>query len=375
MKRVVFVVSTPTTADDFLRGHIAALADHYHVDLIANFPDGYEALPKEVTSIHAPIQRNIHLWQDLVALLVLIRILADKRYDAVHSVTPKAGLLAMMAAWLTRIPVRLHTFTGQVWATRQGFSRWMLCSLDKLVHRFSTHTLVDSPSQRDFLLEENVIKPEKSSVLLNGSISGVDIERFKPDSRKRDRVRAEYGIAASDFVFLFLGRVNVEKGVPELIEAFRSVSNSWPSARLMIVGKDEPGMFSDGSIEAELSGKLVRVDYTREPEAYFNAADVFCLPSHREGFGSVLIEAAACGVSSIASNIYGISDAVVDTKTGLLHAVRSEEALVEKMQMMMSQSSLRDELASCAMNRAREQFSASALEQALVEFYDSMFGG
>lgn len=371
MKRIAFIVSTPTTADGFLRGHISALAEHYHVDLIANFPDDYQASLQVTCQVYAPIQRNIHPWHDLVALVVLIRILAGRHYDAVHSITPKAGLLAMAAAWLTRIPVRLHTFTGQVWATRQGFSRWLLRTLDKLVHGFSTYSLVDSHSQRDFLLKEKVIKSEKSLVLLNGSISGVDIERFRPDSCKRDTVRSRHGIAASDFVFLFLGRINAEKGVPELLSAFRSVSSVYPTARLMIVGRDEAGMFTDGATEMEFTGKLVRVDYTREPEAYFNAADVFCLPSHREGFGSVLIEAAACGVTSIASNIYGISDAVVDGETGLLHIPGSEEALTEKMLMMISQPGLRSDLARRAMSRAREQFPASTLEKALVEFYKS----
>lgn len=369
MKRIVFIVSTPTTAEDFLRGHIAALAEHYHVDLIANFPENYQTSLKVKEKINAPIQRDIHLWHDLVALVVLIRIFTGKHYDAVHSITPKAGLLAMVAAWLTRIPVRFHTFTGQVWVTRKGFSRWLLRALDKLVHEFSTCSLVDSHSQRDFLVKGKVIKPEKSSVLLNGSISGVDIERFKPDSCKRDTVRSRHGIVASDFVFLFLGRVNTEKGVPELISAFRSVSSIYPSARLMIVGRDESGMFEDGAAEREFSGRLVRVDYTREPEAYFNAADVFCLPSHREGFGSVLIEAAACGVTSIASNIYGISDAVVDAETGLLHAAGCEQELTGKMLMMMSQPGLKNDLARRAMNRARTRFAASALEQALVEFY------
>ncbi|SFT99833.1 glycosyltransferase [Halomonas saccharevitans] len=369
MKRIAFIVSAPTTADDFLHGHIAALSEHYHVDLVANLSDGYKTSLKVEHEIHAPIRRNIHLWHDLVALVTLIMIFADKRYDAVHSITPKAGLLAMIAAGITRVPVRFHTFTGQVWATRSGLSRWLLRLLDQLTHRFSTYSLIDSHSQRSFLIKEKVVKQEKSSVLLNGSISGVDIERFRPDGCKRDFTRAQHGVTPSEFVFLFLGRINAEKGVPELISAFRTVSRICPAAKLMIVGKDESGMFADGSVEMEFAEKLIRVDYTREPEFYFNSADVFCLPSHREGFGSVLIEAAACGLSSIASNIYGISDAVIDSETGLLHAVKSEVDLSEKMLVMIHQSGLRHNMASCAMQRARREFSASALEKSLVDFY------
>jgi glycosyltransferase involved in cell wall biosynthesis len=373
MKRIAFVVATPATADAFLAGHIVALAEYYEVDLIANYPKDYQTSISAKRKIHAPINRNINLWNDLVGLIALIRIFKSNRYDAVHSVTPKAGLLAMTAAWITRVPVRHHTFTGQVWATRTGFSRWLLRSLDKVVHRFSTKSLVDSHSQRDFLLGEKVIRPDKSFVLANGSISGVNIERFKHDPGKRKLVRLQHGLAEDDFVFLFLGRINEEKGLPELISAFREISEKYFEARLMVVGMDESGMFEDGAVEKSLAGKLIRVGFTREPEAYFNAADLFCLPSHREGFGSVLIEAAACGTTSVASNIYGISDAVVDGHTGLLHAVKSVRDLAEKMELAISRPDFRGQLASNAVQRARDEFSSSVLEQALVEFYHKAF--
>ncbi|MCG7199124.1 glycosyltransferase family 4 protein [Marinobacter pelagius] len=373
MKRIAFVVSNPTTADAFLRGHIAALSEHYKVDLIANLPEGSESSVLVKNQIYAPIHRKINLWRDLIGLVALIRIFSGNRYDAVHSVTPKAGLLGMLAAWITRVPVRHHTFTGQVWATRSGYSRWLLKTFDKLIHLCSTHSLVDSFSQRDFLLAEKVVRQEKSSVLASGSISGVDIERFNPDLQKRQQIREQHAISESEFVFLFLGRINNEKGLPELISAFRKVSKSHPEAKLMVVGSDESGMFEDGAMEKSFSGKLLRVGYTREPEAYFNAADVFCLPSHREGFGSVLIEAAACGVTSVASNIYGISDAVVDGQTGLLHVPKSAADLESKMELVISNPDLRQVLAQAALKRAREEFSSSVVENEFVEFYGQAF--
>lgn len=373
MKRIAFVVSSPATADAFLRGHIAALSDHYEVDLIANYPEGYQSSVSVKQKIHAPIHRNINLWRDFLGLISLIRIFSRSHYDAVHSVTPKAGLLAMLAARIARVPVRHHTFTGQVWATRTGFSRWLLKSLDKVIHRCSTHSLVDSFSQRDFLLSENVVKPEKSSVLASGSISGVNTKRFKPDLEKRVSVREQHGISETEFVYMFLGRINDEKGVPELVAAFRKISEIHPDAKLMVVGPDESGMFEDGGIEKSFSGNLIRVGYTREPEAYFNAADVFCLPSHREGFGSVLIEAAACGVTSVASNIYGISDAVVDGKTGLLHEPKSAAEIEEKMELIISNPNLRQILAHAALKRAQEEFSSTAVENEFVEFYAKAF--
>jgi glycosyltransferase involved in cell wall biosynthesis len=373
MKRIAFIVATPTTADAFLTGHIAALAKCYEVDLIANYPPNYQGPISVKRKIHVSITRNINLWSDLLSLVALIRVFSSNRYDAVHSVTPKAGLLAMTAAWIVGIPVRHHTFTGQVWVTRHGPARWFLRALDKLTHYFSTKSLVDSHSQRDFLLREKVVRQDKSYVLAKGSIAGVNTERFKPDSKKRDVVRMQYNLTEDDFVFLYLGRVNEEKGILELISAFKKISGEYPKSKLLVVGSDEARIFEDGSVEKSFSGKLIRVGFTTEPEAYFNAADLFCLPSHREGFGSVLIEAAACGRTSVASNIYGISDAVIDGCTGLLHAAQSESDLARKMEIMISQSEFRSRLEDAAIRRACNEFSSFALEQELVEFYREAF--
>src|SRR5690606_28918375 len=167
-KSIAFVVSTPSTAEAFLSGHIAALMKYYNVDLIADFPMDYKQSLPTRSIIRAPIRRNVNLWFDIVALLSLFKIFRDKKYDAVHSVSPKAGLLAMLAAKFARVRIRNHTNTGQVWVTRKGFSRWMLRSIDKLVNRLATHSLVDSASQRFFLLEEGVLCENKSSVLANG---------------------------------------------------------------------------------------------------------------------------------------------------------------------------------------------------------------
>ncbi|WP_157132829.1 glycosyltransferase [Marinobacter algicola] len=124
MKRIAFVVATPDTAVAFLSGHIDALSKYYDIDLIANFPNGYNSLLPLNKMLHVPIHRDINIWHDFVTLIKLARLFASNRYDAVHSVTPKAGLLAMTAAWIAQVPVRHHTFTGQVWVTKDGLFRW-----------------------------------------------------------------------------------------------------------------------------------------------------------------------------------------------------------------------------------------------------------
>ena len=373
MKKIAFVVSSPSTADSFLKGHIAALSEYYEIDLIANFPSEYQSSLDVSKNISVPIQRQIHIIKDLISLFSLIKVLSSNKYDAVHSVTPKAGLLTMTAGWITRVPKRHHTFTGQVWATKDGFSRSFLRFLDKVTHTLSTQTLADSHSQHEFLLNEKVISSKKSLVLADGSISGVNLQRFTPSFAKRKQIRELYEIKESELLLLFLGRINREKGVPELISAFKKTREKHPHIKLMIVGRDEAGMFNDGSIEQFFKGALIRVDFTTEPEAYFNAADIFCLPSHREGFGSVLIEAAACKVPSIASNIYGISDAVINGVTGLLHQVGSEKDIELCFEQFITNPSLRNSLAEKAFERAHTKFSSNILESALINFYQQAF--
>ncbi|MFH7321204.1 glycosyltransferase [Desulfurivibrio sp. D14AmB] len=372
MKKIAFVVSSPMTAVSFLNGHFRALSEFYRIDLIADFKDEICGDDFKVSStIRVNIRRDISPIADLLALAALIKIFVTGGYDAVHTVTPKAGLLGMLAAWIARVPVRHHTFTGQVWVTRAGLMRQILRLLDKVIFFCSTGVLVDSPSQRAFLVSEKVVSLEGSLVLAKGSISGVDVGRFFPNPALRARVREQYAVNDGEILFLFLGRINKDKGVPELIAAFRGIYEEFPHAKLMLVGPDEQGILAEEGLLAPIEDRLLRVDYTREPEAFFNAADLFCLPSHREGFGTVVIEAAACGIPSIASNIYGLSDAVEDGVTGLLHEACSVGELRKAMARMIVDQPLRERLGRRALERVRKDFASEVVEKAMVAFYQS----
>jgi len=335
-------------------GMLESLQDH-SLFLVADYehPPEPNEYPKGVRWITIPIKRKIKPLQDLLALIKLFRIMRRERFDLVFSQTPKAGLLAMMASWASRMPLRIHVFTGQVWATKKGWFRRMLRSLDKLTSTCASEVLVDSPSQRDFLVGEGVITKNRSTVVADGSICGVDTQRFRPNPDAHHRIRTELGIPRGMLVFLFMGRMYREKGVFELVEAFRSLHANNPNTCLVCVGPDEEGIAAQLK---EREGIFVH-DFTNRPEDFFAASDVFCLPSHREGFGLVIIEAAACGVPAIGSNIYGISDAIVDGKTGLLHEVQNTTDLLRCMQQLAHDHNLRTRLGQQARDRAFCQFS------------------
>lgn len=370
--KIAFVVSAPLTAEAFLCDHVAALSEHFEVHLIANADPRAIAHPtlERARRHRVAIVRAISPWSDLRAIAALIALLRRERYSAVHSLTPKAGLVTALAAFVARVPVRIHTFTGQVWATRAGAGRSVLKTMDRLIAALDTHILVDSLSQRDFLRSERVLSPTGGVVLAHGSVSGVDASRFRPDPAKRTSVRARLGIASDAIVFLFVGRLTREKGVLELAQAFREIASERPDAVLLVVGPDEEGL---GAAMREAcgpaAGRLVLAGQTAEPESYMAASDVFCLPSYREGFGSVVIEAAAAGLPAIGSRIYGVTDAIEERGTGLLVDPRDAAALAGAMRELAANATLRAQLAHAARERALRDFSNRAVSAALVSFY------
>jgi glycosyltransferase involved in cell wall biosynthesis len=376
VKQICFVVSHPMTAVVFLVPHLKALTLSYRVHVVANSPD-VNLLRKhglDVDLISVPIERSIRPIKDFRALLALFRLFRRHQFDAVHSVTPKAGLLAMTAAWLARIRVRVHVFTGQVWATRSGFGRRLLKAADQLIASLSTCILVDSASQRDFLLRERVIQPGKSKVLAQGSISGVDTERFRPDSSARLAVRKELHIPEAAVLLLYLGRLNADKGIIQLAEAFSRLAPRFDNVWLLLVGRDEEGMQQRvNSICADCLDRVARVDFTYQPERYMASADIFCLPSYREGFGSSVIEAAACGVPAVASRIYGLTDAVEDGVTGLLREAGDVDSLLSGISELIQAPQSRTQMGLAARRRVQEMFRQEHVTAALVEFYEQLF--
>ena len=373
--RICIVVAAPLTLKAFMLGHAEALTRVAEVTVVANFTpeDASFPWPAKITRVAIPIARPIAPWADLLALLALYRLFRMDRFDLVHSITPKAGLLAMLAARLARVPLRLHSFTGQVWVTRAGLMRTLLKSSDKLVARLATHVLADSSSQREFLIAQGIVTISKSAVLAQGSICGVDTARFRPDAAARERIRHSLGIPANAVVFLYLGRINRDKGLLELAQAFAEVGARHPNTHLLLVGPDEDNLHAGlTAAVASYAARLHLVGLTDRPQEYFAAADVFCLPSYREGFGTTIIEAAAAGLPAIGSRIYGVTDAIVEGETGLLFEAGNTQQLALSMGTLAGDASLRSRMGQKALERALRDFSAAIVTAALLKYYETL---
>ena len=320
--------------------------------------------------VNLPIMRNINIFADLKALFFLILIFQKNKFSLVHSVSPKAGLLCAISALLTCVPNRIHTFTGQVWATKKGFFRYTLKLFDKLIVVLNTNILVDSYSQQKFLINENILSNCTSFVLGSGSISGVDTIRFSPSISQSKIIRDSLHIDNSNVVLLFLGRLKREKGVIKLAHAFKEVINKNKNVTLLIVGQDEDDLKKELLMNFDLCMDFVKfIDFTKKPEDYMNAADILILPSYREGFGNVVIESACCGIPSIVSNIYGLNDSVIDGETGLVTSDNSVKSLQEAIVTLITNKNLRLKMGKNDLARGVEFFSQEIISLELINLY------
>lgn len=321
--------------------------------------------------IDLDIRRPISLFNDLKSVIALYIILTKQKPDIVHSVMPKAGLVASLAAIAACIPVRIHTFTGQTWATASGLKKALLLFFDKVICKLNTICFTDSPSQSEFLFRHGIKIDKKSlPVIHKGSLSGVDLKRFNRHTitPNRSQVRQSLNIADSAVVFIFIGRKHPDKGVFELISAFKHVKEKHPSARLVLVGPDE----TDGHLQAALDytdSDVVNLPVTDTPEVYLNAADIFCLPSYREGFGTVIIEAAALSIPAIGTHIPGLVDSIVENKTGLLVEVKDIDSLSKAMCFLIENPETRHKLSDAAAERAKQYFDSHHIYRELKQKY------
>ena len=373
-KKICFVVAVPGTAEVFLRDHIKALCKDYDVFLAGNINSEEDVKMLDLVGWRQiGILRPISLNSDLKAIHQLSAYFKQMKFDVVHSVTPKAGLVCALAGFLAKVPIRIHIFTGQVWATRTGFIRWMLKSVDKLIAKLDTHILVDGGSQKNFLVENGVFKAGKGQVLGDGSICGVNLDRFNPLAETRIAVRKDLGISNDKIVFVLMGRLNHDKGLYELLPAFDRLAAENKGVFLLMFGSDEENVAATfGNYKHLKRDNFLYYGVTHAPQRMLQAADGFVLPTYREGFGSSVIEAACLGLSTITSDAYGVLDASVPGVTGLQCKVGDVESLYNCMKELADDADKRKVMGAAGRRRVQEKFAGAVVVRHWKEFYDRL---
>ena len=359
---------------------VATVAQGHRVTLI--FGPGRELgdlLPIEgclFKEIELP--RNISLRADVKALWRLYWHFRRAKYDIVHSTTPKAELLSAVSSFLARIPIRIHTFTGQPWMEKKGLIRVVARLADRITAFLSTRVYADSPTQSAFLVSEGICNPNKIFVLGSGSLAGVNLSRFNVGYRdqKGPVVRQDLKIENDETILTFIGRITAEKGVEELITAFDMINPEKNRCVLLLVGPEDTehgGLSRTIKQKIETNKKIKLVGYTNEPEKYLAATDIFCLPSHREGFGNVVLEAAAMAVPTVGSDIIGLRDAILHGETGVLVPPKNAEALANAFDNLLTHPDWRAQLGKNALDRAVRDFDSKRINNFMLLEYDQMY--
>ena len=370
--KIGVVCSTQLAVHFFLKDHLRGLSEFSELTLLLN-PDNDKYTPPldfSVRQLSVPIKRKISLFHDFVALIMLLRLFKREQFSLVWGVTPKAGLLAMLAAKLARVPCRVFVVQGEVWASRQGLIRSLLKNMDRITALCATHLLAVSKSEKDFLCSQSVVDSQKIGVLGEGSICGVDLERFHPSRLLRRQIRSELQLSESQPVILYVGRLNRDKGVLDLAAAFRQTLQAYPDVCLIVVGPDEENIMC--RFQSALGTSIAQcriIGFSEDTSAYMAAADFICLPSYREGFPMTILEAAACAIPAIGSKIYGISDAIVDGVTGLLFEAKSIDDLATCLIKLVGDVNLRNRLGKAAKERVLAEYEKKIVIGRYMDFF------
>ena len=372
--KIMLICNTSFFLTAHWRRHVQFLLEKGHeVHCVCKDFAGMEDLSSchNLTFHKIQFARKISLFLDVICLWKLITVMASVKPDITHSATPKPGLLSALASSVCRIKLRFHTYTGQVWMTKRNFSRLFFKKVDKFINLMCTQTLADSLSQKQFLEREFGPQSKPIMVIGEGSVSGLNLKKFSKSAATRKRIRSELMLDEKKFLAIFLGRVTKDKGISELLDAYSYFQKTDVKQHLLICGPIEGEKYQ---VQDFLSlPNITYLPVTNVAENYLNAADVLVLPSYREGFGKVVIEAAAVGIPSIGSDIIGLKDAIKDGKTGLLVPSHSALHLIDAIDSLSSNHERRIRMGIDAEKRARELFDDEQFLNHVLDFYDKMY--
>ena len=359
----------------FVTGMLPELQKRYEVVLLSS--PGHELDEAEekygVRGIRVPMERHISLGHDLVSLCRLLYVFLREKPMMVHSMTPKAGLLCMIAAWLTRVPIRVHTFTGLVFPTATGLKRKILMLTDSLTCACATHVIPEGEGVKNDLLKNGITK-KPIKVLGYGNVRGIDMVRF--DRRPEAMALAQEIRKVDVFTFVFVGRIVRDKGINELCQAMEMLSGIAP-VRLLLIGpyEDDLDPISQSSkdiIENNPSIKYFGSRYGDEMLACYAAADCFVFPSYREGFPNTVIEAGAMGLPCVVTDINGSREIIVQGENGVIVPPKDADALYKAMLDMIRNKPARERMVANARKMIASRFEQGFVRRCLLDFYDEI---
>lgn len=378
MKKIIRVATVPISLNVLLKGQLAFLNQYYAMTAVSGAgADLDEVARREKIKVHEiEIERQISPLSDLKSLWKLYRFFKAERPDAVHSITPKAGLLSMLAARMAGVPVRMHTFTGLIFPSKSGAMQKLLILMDRLLCLAATNIYPEGNGVKQDLIQYGITrKPLK--VLANGNVNGIDLNDFSTNAIKENQataLRSGLQIGTEDFVFIFVGRLVRDKGINELVDAFKSMKRSakYTGVKLLLVGPFEQELdpLRPETLKAiEVMPDIITVGFQKDVRPYFAIADALVFPSYREGFPNVVLQAGAMGLPAIVTNINGCNEIITDGMNGLVIPAQDAEPLKHAMEQMVEDRKRYSEQKAVARHCIESRFSQELVWNALLEEY------
>lgn len=375
-KKIIRATTIPRSLNAFCNGMLRELSDKYEVVAVSS-PDKElkEVAEREgVRTIGVHMERRISVMKDVKSLLQMLKVFKNEKPTMVHSMTPKAGLICMMAAKFCGVPVRVHTFTGLVWPTETGLKRRILMATDWLTCACATHIIPEGQGVLNDLRNGGITK-KQMRVLGHGNVRGVDMEYYK---RTPEIIHASDSIKRADrFTFIFVGRIVNDKGISELVSAFKRLLSVHPETRLILVGpyeNDHDPISSE--IQKEIDSiEQIEVVGPKFGEAllpYYAASDCFVFPSYREGFPNTVMEAGAMDLPSIVTDINGSREIIENGVNGIIIPSKDTNSLYNAMCTMIENVELRHNMASVSREMIGKRFEKGFVRKCLYDYYDEI---
>lgn len=374
MNKIIRSTTVPESLNTFCRGLLRELSEKYEVVALSSPSDIMKEIEERegVRTIAIPMERHISLFKDFRSLIKIIRVIRKEKPTLIHSMTPKAGLLCMIAGRLNKVPIRIHTFTGLVFPTSRGLKRKILMLTDKITCACATHVIPEGEGVKNDLLNNGITK-KSIKVLGYGNVRGVDMDFY---SRRPEVMRIAETIRDNDkFTFLYVGRIVRDKGINELAAAFQKLHDKYPNTRLLLVGTFEESLdpvTEDTRHIIENHSDIMALGRKNGDEliAYYAAADCFVFPSYREGFPNTVMEAGALGIPSIVTDINGSREIIIEGENGIIIPSKDEKALYKAMERMMNDKEGLQQMASKARKLINDRFEQKYVRKCLYDYYD-----
>ena len=376
--KLIRTSTVPISLDYLLKGQLRFLNQHFEVVAVSGEDEHLRTVAEreQVRTIPLTMQRAIRPLHDLVALWKLYRLFKKERPQIVHSITPKAGLLSMLAAKMAGVPIRMHTFTGLIFPSKTGVFQQLLIKMDQLLCWAATHIYPEGNGVKHDL-ENYKITSKPLQVLANGNVNGIDLEFFscaQVSTEQKDQLQQELGIQPNDFVFIFIGRLVGDKGINELVKAFSQLET--PNSKLLLVGPFEAELdplLPETLKVIETHSNIISVGFQADVRPYLAISDCLVFPSYREGFPNVVMQAGAMGLPSIVTNINGCNEIIEEGINGLIIPPKDSMALQNAMICLLEDKNVYKNLKNNARQMITSRYEQKLVWEALLEEYRRLF--